>query len=110
MKDRTLFPLPPATAGLTDRQTIILELLQQHPDGLRAIDLGRHLHIERGCPTCTPNRTCQYATRDANQVLATMGTSTRQLVIRRRSGLWEALVGVQDGRYDPARAEWPAGF
>jgi len=110
MKDRTLFPLPAATGHLTDRQTTILEHLQQHPAGLRVIDIGRHLHITRGCPSCTDTRTCQFASRDATQVLGTMGTRTRQLVIRRRTGLWEALVGVQDGRYDPGTAPFPTGY
>lgn len=103
---RPLFDPGPATGNLTAKQQIILAHLQAHPGGLRAIDIGRHLHLERGCPVCLPDRTCQYASRDANVVLEQLGTSGRRLVIRRRTGLWQLVHPPVTG-YDPPTAPIP---
>lgn len=84
-----LFKPPIADGNLTSKQARIMELLQAATSGMRAIDIGRVLHLDSNCPVCTWTRTCQYAARDANQVLDSMGTRTRGLVIRRQSGLWE---------------------
>jgi hypothetical protein len=113
MKDKTLFPLPPATANLSDRQSIVLAYLQAHPDGRRAIDVGNWLHREKAnaCPVCSEGTTCRWASGDANDVLRDSGPKglrARGLVrYRRDPQVWVALVGVDDGRMDPRNGVIP---
>jgi hypothetical protein len=83
----------PALAGLSDRQTIVLQYLQANPQGARAIDAGNHLHRAKRnpCLYCSDGRTCAYASRDALDVLKSL--RDRQLVrYRGRLGVWQAVV------------------
>jgi hypothetical protein len=101
----------PALANLSDRQTIVLTYLQQNPDGVRAIDAGNHLHrVKRNpCLYCSDGRTCAYASRDALELLRSL--RDRQVArYRGRLGVWQAVVGVDDGRTDPRTSDWPDGF
>lgn len=90
MSARPLFDAGPATGNLTDRQQHALTLLTAHPDGLRSIDLGRELHIAKGCPYCTPERLCKFAHSTGEEV----GRQLRRkdLAIKRKSGLWQSLL------------------
>jgi hypothetical protein len=101
----------PALANLSDRQTIVLTYLQQNPQGARAIDAGNHLHRVKAnpCLYCSETRTCQFARPSVLGVLDSL--RDRQLVrYRGRLGVWQAVVGVDDGRADPRTSDWPDGF
>lgn len=108
MKERALFDAGPRTGGLTAKQALVLAILTEHGPQ-RQIDVGRLLHLARDCPVCLPDRTCQYASRDAGTVLDALGTSGRQLVIRRQTGRWELRHPPVTG-HDPSAADWPEGF
>lgn len=101
----------PATGGLRDNQQFVLELLQRNPGGMLAIDIGRELHLNyKACDFCSPERLCKFAKANALTILESLGTSGRQLVIRRKSGYWQSLYPAEDERYDPATAPWPEHF
>jgi hypothetical protein len=97
--------LDPGTAdgNLSARQAIIYEYLQAHPRGMLTIDIGRHLHMNKTnpCLYCSDERICQYAARDANQVLDSLRGSpqdprARRLVVRRReTGRWQLVRPVR---------------
>jgi hypothetical protein len=109
MSARPLFDPGPALGGLTDRQQEALDHLQHHPEGVRSSDLGRYLHMRRGCPYCSPERLCKYAMSTGEEVGRQL--RKRDLAIKRReSQKWQALVGVVDGRIDPSTSDWPQGF
>lgn len=99
MTARALFAPPLADGNLSQRQQIIYDLLQSEPKGVRAIDAGNHLHRTKTnpCLYCSDERTCQYAARDANQVLDSLRGSpqdpkARRLVVRRReTGRWQLV-------------------
>lgn len=92
-----------ADGNLSQRQAIIYEYLQANPSGAFTIDIGRHLHRTKPnpCLYCSVDRTCQYASRDANQVLDSLRGSpndprARRLVVRRRDGRWELRARVRE--------------
>lgn len=90
MTDRPLFPPPPAIGNLTHRQQLVLELLHAHPEGLRSSDLGREIHIDSGCPYCSPDRLCKYAMTAGEEVGRQL--RKRDLAIKRKqSGRWQLL-------------------
>lgn len=101
----------PATGGLRDNQQFVLELLQRHPGGMLAIDVGRELHMVYGdCSYCSDNRLCKFAKGNAIAILESLGVNRRELVARTRQGYWYSKYGVDDGRYDPAQADFPPGY
>lgn len=103
-----LFKPGPRDGGLSDRQSLVLELLRDNPEGLRAIDVGSLLHQSRDCPHCSPTRTCEYASASGTEVLTAL--RKRGLTVHRRTGRWEALDGVRhlpDGSYDPSTSDIP---
>lgn len=104
MKPRTLFPLPPATGALTIKQEDALEYIASQPTGARSIDLGRHLHILRGCPYCNPDRSCKYAHTTGEEVGRQL--RKRELAIKRKTGLWELLPAARPRD----SGELPEGF
>ena len=116
MTDRTLFPLGPALGNLSARQEIVFELLQAFPSGVRAIEAGNYLHRVKTnpCLYCSEERTCQYASRDANDILRSLSRPTeanprgRGLAIHRKSGLWQSLAPVPVGERD--LGELPENF
>lgn len=108
MNHTTLFPLEPV---LSAKQQQVLDLLRDNPAGLRSTDIGRHLHMARNAPcACNPDTICKWAFSDGERI----GKQLRRLepaqAIKRKSGLWNALYGVIDGRYDPATAPFPDNF
>jgi hypothetical protein len=104
MSARPLFPLPPADGNLTVRQQHALDLLTATPEGLRSIDLGREIHIAKGCPYCSNERTCKYAHSAGEEVGRQL--RRRDLAIKRKSGLWQLIRPVRD----PDPGELPVGF
>ncbi len=112
----TLFKPGPQTGGLTDHQQRVLDILERHPAGIRAIDVGVTLHQElsKPCP-CGPGRACKWAHSDASQILRAL--RKRDLAIQRRGtgGLWQLMTATSAARsdsrprstYDPASADIP---
>lgn len=90
MRDRTLFPLPPATGNLTPTQQRVLSMLQERPEGMRALDVGVALHTEDGCRYCSPTSACKWAHTNATAILKAL--RKKGLAIHRKSGLWQPLV------------------
>lgn len=110
---RHLFTPPAATGGLSDNEQFVLTLLQTNPGGLRAIDIGRALHLDGPyqCRTCNDARTCEWASPNALRILERLrgkkdDPKARRLV-KHYHGVWTALVGVVDGRIDPSTSEIP---
>lgn len=105
-RDRPASSVPDrlATGALTDQQATVLQILtDQHPTGLRAIDVGHTLHLEQGkrCGCNPAGVVCRWAHGDAGDVLRAL--RTRDLAIQRRSGRWELLHPPVTG-YDPSTA------
>lgn len=122
-----LFKPPPADGSLGTRQSFVLELLRDHPNGLRATDIGRQLHVDRDSPcACSEDIdeliqavTCKYAKTDAEGILRSLrgdgkGAEARKLVAyRREPGRWVASTGVRhlpDPTCDPGTSPFPNGF
>lgn len=92
-----LFRPGPATGNLSKRQQLVLDLLRDHPEGLRSIDLGRHLHQiftdNCYCGFTDPNTgritACQYARGEGERVGKQL--RARDLAIKRRTGRWQLL-------------------
>jgi hypothetical protein len=111
----TLFKPGPADGGLTDRQQLVLDMLEQNPHGLRPFDIGVALHQALSNPcSCAPGHACKWAPTDALGVLRSL--RKRELAIGRKSGLWQLMdATVATGRpsdsrptgYDPATAQIP---
>ena len=106
MNDRTLFPLPPATGNLTERQQTVLAMLQAEPAGMRALDIGIALHLADGCDYCRVNAACKYAHPNATAILKAL--RKKQLAIHRKTGLWQSLVPVPASERDTG--ELPPGY
>lgn len=87
---RHLFTPPAATGNLTDRQATVFQMLQDAPQGLRALDIGIALHVEDKCRYCSPTSACKYAHTNATAILRAL--RKKQLAIHRKSGLWQPLV------------------
>lgn len=113
-----LFTPPPADGNLGSRQEFVLELLRDHPQGLRATDIGRQLHVDRDSPcACGEGVICRFAKGDAEGILRSLrgdgkGAEARKLVAyRREPGRWVASTGVRH-LPDPhgPTTEWPDGF
>lgn len=76
----------PNTPRLGDRQQLVLQLLEHHPDGLTADEVGAHIHHHRG--KHTPDERCDYCAQEGNNVLRSK--ALKPLVTRRRgSGRWQ---------------------
>lgn len=89
MSARPLFDAGPATGNLRQREQDALDHLAAHPEGVRSIDLGRALHMLRGCPYCSELRACKFAHSAGEEVGRQL--RRRDLAIKRRSGLWQLL-------------------
>lgn len=94
MNDKTLFPLPPATGALTDRQATVLAMLQSEREGMRALDIGIALHQADGCRYCSPQSACKYAHTNATSILRAL--RKKGLAIHRKTGLWQSLVRASE--------------
>lgn len=102
-----------ADGNLGSQQQIVYDFLCANPDGVLAIDAGRYLHMHRNkpCQWCSPNRFCIDARRDGTAVLDSLRGSpndprARRLVVRKRSGLWVLRVRVRVAD----SGELPEGF
>jgi hypothetical protein len=94
----TLFPPPPATGTLTERQRFVFDQLQAHTlqgDALTADEVGALL-CERAGRHDSGSR-CDWDATNGRSVLRAL--AKKGLAKRRRSGGWIAL--------GPARAEKP---
>lgn len=104
MKDRTLFPLPPQK--LTDKQAIVMDLLQANPIGLRSGELGALLHQAQNTPcSCSPISQCKWAFSDGERVGKQLRNLEPAQAIKRKSGHWQSL---RPAPRDPG--ELPADF
>lgn len=105
----TLFAPPPADGNLTDRQAYVLELVRTTPGGIEDVDVGARLHARRGKHASVD--TCPWCADEGKGVLEAL--RRRGLVIRRRTGAWQATTGGTpapiDG-HDPSTAPLPEGF
>lgn len=118
MSEPTLFTPPPADGKLTARQAHALDLLEHHPAGLRATDVGVDLHQAFNNPcSCGPAGACKWAMAAGLDVLRAL--KRRGLVRQRKGGSWQHHAsasrpssegGRRDAGYDPATAPWPEGF
>lgn len=98
---RRIFDPGPGTANLTAKEQIVFDYVQA--SGKRAFDIGRHLHMTQPNPCwfCAEDRTCQYAARDGNAILASLrghsdDPDARRLVTRRADGKWYSLVRASE--------------
>lgn len=82
---------------LTVKQGRVLDLVKYAPGGLTAEQVGAQLHADRGRHSA--DRRCDWCSSEATGVLRSKGL--RGLVIRRRTGRWEA----RDGSTPPAHVE-----
>lgn len=92
MSQPSLFSPPPADGNLTDRQRVVLGLLEEHPEGICRDDAGRSLHAL--CQWCEKARAggnlagqCVYARDDGRAVLEAL--VKRGLARRRRGGVYQ---------------------
>lgn len=105
MSARPLFDPGPATGNLREREQIALDhLTYMHPKGVRSIDLGRAIHLARGCPYCSETRLCKYAMSTGEEVGKQL--RARDLAIKRRTGYWQLTRPPVTG-HNPATAEIP---
>lgn len=106
MTDRQLALLHPgpATGGLNPRQELALAILADHPEGLRASDVGIAMHIalDRSC-RCQTGPVCDWAASEATQVLKSL--RARELAIQRRNAGWQLMQPVREPPGD-----FPPGF
>lgn len=101
----SLFDPGPATGNLTHRQALVLELLRANPQGLRSSDIGREIHMAKGCPYCSPERLCKYAMTAGEEVGRQL--RKRDLAIKRKaSGRWQLLRTVRVGDSN----DFPEGY
>jgi hypothetical protein len=101
----TLFRPPPADGNLTDRQTLVLGLLRDNPDGLRSSDLGAFIHVATGAPCpCSHDVRCKYALTEGERVGKQL--RKRDLAIKRKTGRWQLTRPPAQG-YDPGTADIP---
>lgn len=95
-----LFSPGAALGNMSANEQFVFDLLQQHPSGLSAFDIGRAFHIDGpyNCRTCNDARTCEWARPNAQRILEQL--RARDAAIYRRSlHRWQPLV----------RAAEPAG-
>jgi hypothetical protein len=101
----TLFTPPPADGNLTDRQTLVLQLLRDNPDGLRSSDLGAHIHQATNAPcACTHDVRCKWAMSTGEAVGRAL--RKRDLAIKRKTGRWQLTRPPVTG-YDPTSSHIP---
>lgn len=91
-----LFDPPPKP--LTVRQQAALDHLPA-----TSLEVGHHLHQLRGCRFCGPETPCQWAQASGQEVLTALRTRFG-LVVRRKTGIWEAI----QNRSSPKPGETPA--
>ena len=106
----TLFTPPPATGGLTDRQETALAHVRATPRGATDEDVGAALHAVRERRPHPAHDPCEWCATDGRSVLEAL--RRRDLVVRRRSGNWQAETGQTPaaGSIDPDSAEFPEGY
>jgi hypothetical protein len=101
----TLFTPPPADGNLTDRQTLVLQLLRDNPDGLRSSDLGAFIHQATNAPCpCSHDARCKYAMAEGERVGKQL--RKRDLAIKRKTGRWQLTRPPVQG-YDPTSSTIP---
>jgi hypothetical protein len=102
---KSLFALPPADGNLTDRQTLVLQLLRDNPDGLRSSDLGAFIHQATNAPCpCSHDARCKYAMAEGERVGKQL--RKRDLAIKRKTGRWQLTRPPAQG-YDPTSSTIP---
>lgn len=106
----TLFTPPPATGGLTPRQEQALEHVRAAAGGATDEDVGAALHATRERRPHPRREPCEWCASDGRSVLEAL--RRRDLVVRRRSGNWQALEGQTPaaGAIDPRSTEFPEGY
>ena len=102
----TLFTPPPADGNLTPKQRYVLDLVRTTPGGIEDVDVGARLHARRGRHASVD--TCPWCAEEGKGVLEAL--RRRGLLIRRRTGAWQALTdgtpAPVDG-HDPATGDIP---
>lgn len=100
MTQPSLFPTPPR---LTIRQQAVLDALHDEP--MQDWEAGAIWHDLKG--RHSRRHPCDYCPEAGRLVLTEL--RRKGLVVRRRTGLWEALSGPARAGYDPDNVEIPFG-
>jgi len=107
VNDKTLFPLP--LQELSDKQQIVMDLLQANPTGLRSGELGALLHQAESVPcSCSPVSQCKWAHSDGERIGKQLRALEPAQAIKRKSGHWQSTVPVPASERDTGTL--PEGF
>jgi hypothetical protein len=105
----TLFPPPPATGQLTDRQRFVYDGLLAHSvqgEGLTSDEAGALLHERSGKHDAGVR--CDWCGQDGKGVLGAL--RKKGLAKRRQSGVWVVLAPEGADSPSPASDPFPEGY